>query len=155
MKIYLATDHAGYYLKEIVKADLVDRGFVVEDFGAHSFNQTDDYPDLIYPCVKQYIKETSGNFEKGFCIILGGSGAGEAIVANRIRGVRAVVINGKTQDNLDIVRLERQHNNANALSIGARFVDEKQALEAIKIFQTTQFEGGRHQTRVFKIDYLV
>ncbi len=155
MKIYLATDHAGYYLKEIIKADLIKRGFVVEDFGASSFKEDDDYPDFIYPCVKQYIKDTGGNFEKGFCIILGGSGTGEAIVVNRVKGVRAVILNGKTQESLELVKLGRQHNNANVLSIGARYADEKQVLEAIKIFQTTQFEAGRHQRRVFKIDYLV
>jgi ribose 5-phosphate isomerase B len=155
MKIYLATDHAGFYLKEIVKSDLEARGFVVEDFGATSYGASDDYPDFIFPCVKQYIKETGGNFEKGFCIILGGSGTGEAIVANRIKGVRAVVCNQKDISSaLEIVKLGRQHNNANVLSIGARFLDEKQALEAIKTFQTTLFEGGRHQKRVFKIDYL-
>ena len=156
MKIYLATDHAGYYLKEIVKADLMSRGFVVEDFGAHNFNESDDYPDLIYPCVKKYIKETNGNLEKGFCIIFGGSGTGEAIVANRVKGARAVVCNQKDLENaLEIAKLGRQHNNANVLSFGARFVGDKQALEIIKTFQTGQFEGGRHQSRVFKIDYLV
>lgn len=151
MKIYLATDHAGFYLKEIIKKDIIGRGFLVEDFGAMEYDAADDYPELIFPCVKQYIKETGGNFEKGFCIILGGSGTGEAIVANRVRGARAVVCNG---NDLEIVKLGRQHNNANILSFGARFVDEKKAFEAIKLFQTTQFEGGRHQKRVFKIDYL-
>jgi len=155
MKIYLATDHAGFYLKEIIKADLVSRGFVVEDFGAHNFNQADDYPDFIYPCVKQYIKDTGGNFTKGFCIVLGGSGTGEGIVANRVKGARAFVFNGKTKESLELVKLGRLHNNTNILSIGARFVEEKQVFEAIKVFQTTQFEGGRHQRRVFKIDYLV
>lgn len=156
MKIYLATDHAGYYLKEIVKADLLNRGFVVEDFGAHSFNQADDYPDFIYPCIKQYIKDTGGNFGKGFCVIFGGSGTGEAMVGNRVKGARAVVCNQKDLSNaLEIVKLGRLHNNANVLSFGARFINEGQALEIIKTFQTTSFEGGRHQSRVFKIDYLV
>lgn len=156
MKIYLATDHAGFYLKEIIKADLISRGFVVEDFGANSFSESDDYPDFIHPCVKQYVKDTGGNFAKGFCVIFGGSGTGEAIVANRVKGARAVVCNQKDLENaLEIVKLGRQHNNANVLSFGAKFVTDKQALEIIKTFQTTQFEGGRHQTRVFKIDYLV
>lgn len=96
MKIYLATDHAGFYLKEIIKADLINRGFVVEDFGALTYEAADDYPDLILPGVKQYILgETNGDFTKGFCIILGGSGTGEAIVANRVKGARAVVCNQK------------------------------------------------------------
>lgn len=155
MKIYLATEHAGYYLKEVIKTDLIGRGFLVEDFGSYSFKQDDDYPDFIYPCIQQYMKETGGNTAKGFCIVLGGSGTGEAIVANRVKGIRAVVLNGKTVESLELVRLGRQHNNANVLSIGARFVDEKQALEAIKLFQSTSFDAGRHQRRVFKIDYLV
>ncbi len=155
MKIYLAADHAGFYLKEIIKADLVNRGFVVEDFGATSFNEGDDYPDLIFPCIKQYMNDTRGNFEKGYAIVLGGSGTGEAIVANRVKGARAVVCNQKDLGNaLEIVKLGREHNNANVLAFGARFVDDQQAKEAIKIFQTTQFAGGRHHTRVFKIDFL-
>jgi ribose 5-phosphate isomerase B len=155
MKIYLATDHAGFELKEKIKQDLIARGFVVEDFGAHQYEAADDYPDFIFPCVKQYMKETSGDFAKGFCIILGGSGTGEAIVANRVKGARAVVCNQKDLKNAsEIIKLGRQHNNANVLSFGARFIDENNALEIIKFFQTTQFEGGRHQKRVFKIDYL-
>ena len=165
MKIYLASDHAGFYLKERVKGYFDSKGFVVEDFGANHFNESDDYPDFIYPCLKQYIRETNGDFSKGFCIIFGGSGTGEAIVANRVRGARAVVFNHSENENnknisnnisngLEIVKLGRLHNNCNVLSVGARFVNEEQILEAIKIFQTTQFEGGRHAKRVFKIDFL-
>jgi ribose 5-phosphate isomerase B len=151
MKIYLATDHAGFCLKEKIKENLSERGFVVQDFGANNFDAADDYPDFIYPCVKEYLKETSGNFERGFCVVLGASGTGEAIVANRQKGARAVVCNSP---NLEIVKLGRQHNNCNVLSLGAKFINEKEAIEALKIFQTTSFEAGRHQKRVFKIDYL-
>jgi ribose 5-phosphate isomerase B len=155
MKIYLATDHAGFELKEKIKKDLISRGFVVEDFGAAQYDAADDYPDFILPCVKQYMKETGGNFEKGLAIVLGASGTGEAIAANRVKGARAVVCNQKDLENAqEIVKLGRLHNNANVLSFGARFVTEQQALEIIKTFQTTSFEGGRHQKRVFKIDYL-
>lgn len=151
MKIYLASDHAGFYLKEKIKDYFYNKGFIVDDFGAKNFDQADNYPDIILPCIKQFMKETSGNFDKGFCIVLGGSGTGEAIVSNRVRGARAVVYNGQSPE---IIRLGRQHNNCNVLSLGARFIDEKQALEAINIFQTTQFEAGRHASRVFKIDML-
>lgn len=151
MQIYLASDHAGFYLKEKLKADLLARGFLVQDFGAMNFEQSDDYPDFIFPCIKQMVKETGGNPGKGLAIIFGGSGTGEAIVANRVRGGRAVVFN---HDNFEIVRLGRGHNNANVLSIGARFVSEKECLEAVKIFMTTTFEAGHHAKRVLKLDMI-
>jgi ribose 5-phosphate isomerase B len=151
MKIYLASDHAGFYLKEIIKQDFLSRGFLVEDFGAKNFKEDDDYPDYIYPCVKDFIKNTNGDTKKGVCIVLGGSGTGEAIVANKVRGARTVTLNNS---NLEIIKLGRLHNNANVLSIGARFVEEKIVNEAIKIFMTTQFEGGRHKQRILKIDML-
>lgn len=151
MKIYMASDHAGFYLKEKVKEDFQTRGLLVEDFGANDFNQEDDYPEFIYPCVKTFLDRTNGDTKKGFCIIFGGSGTGEAIVANRLRGIRAVVYNGNP---VEIVKLGRMHNNGNVLSIGARFVNEKECLEAIKIFMGTQFEGGRHTKRILKLDML-
>jgi ribose 5-phosphate isomerase B len=151
MQIYLASDHAGFYLKEKVKENFLDRGFLVEDFGARNFDEIDDYPDFIFPCVKKYIEKTNGDTVKGFAIIFGGSGTGEAIVANRVRGARAVVYNGNSPE---IVRLGREHNDTNILSIGTRFVTEKECLEAIKIFMTTSFEGGKHAKRVLKIDMI-
>jgi ribose 5-phosphate isomerase B len=101
--------------------------------------------------VKKYIEKTNGDTVKGFAIIFGGSGTGEAIVANRVRGARAVVYNGNSPE---IVRLGREHNDTNILSIGTRFVTEKECLEAIKIFMTTSFEGGKHAKRVLKIDMI-
>jgi ribose 5-phosphate isomerase B len=151
MQIFLSTDHAGFYLKEKVKRDLEERGFMVEDFGAKSFNDSDDYPDFVFPCVRKLVDKTSGNSKRGLAIVFGGSGTGEAIVANRVRGARAVVYNGNS---LEIVKLGRSHNDANVLSIGARFVSEKEALEAAKIFMTTTFLGGHHTKRVLKIDML-
>lgn len=151
MIIYLASDHAGFYLKEKVKQDFTDRGFLVEDFGAKNFEEEDNYVEIIAPCVKKYIKDTGGDTKKGFCIIFGGSGTGEAIVANRERFARAVVCNSP---NLELVKLGRSHNNCNVLSFGARFVDTKTCLEAVKVFMTTPFEAGRHAGRVLKIDML-
>lgn len=151
MRIYLASDHAGFFLKEKVKQNFLDRGFLVEDFGAKNFDEVDDYTDFIHPCVSKYIKDTGGDTKRGFCFVFGGSGTGEAIVANRIRFARAVVCNSS---NLEIIKLGREHNNCNVLSFGARFIDEKTCLEASKVFMTTGFEGGRHAKRVLKIDML-
>lgn len=151
MIIYLASDHAGFYLKESVKINLQGRGFVVEDFGAKVYDESDDYPDYVYPCIKKYIDKNHGDVKNGFAIVFGGSGTGEAISANRVRGARAVVMNS---GNMEIVKLGRLHNNANVLSVGARFVTENEAIEAIRIFMTTIFEGGRHNKRVLKLDML-
>ncbi len=151
MQIFLASDHAGFYLKEKVKEHFKENGFLVEDFGANNFNESDNFPDFIFPCVKNFIQKTSGDTKRGFAIIFGGSGTGEAIVANKIRGARTVVFNGNS---IEIVKLGRAHNNANVLSVGARFVTEKETFEAIKIFIATQFEGGRHTKRVLSMDML-
>ncbi len=153
MQIYLASDHAGFFLKEIVKNDLLKRGFLVEDFGATSYNETDDYPDFIYPCVKKYIQKTNGDLKKGIAIVFGGSGTGEAIVANKIKKARTVICNSNF-NNFEIVKLGRLHNNCNVLSIGARFLSEAEVLLSIKIFMTTVFEGGRHTKRVLKVDMI-
>lgn len=151
MQIYLASDHAGFFLKEKVKEDLKSRGFLIQDFGAENFDKSDDFTSFIYPCVKKYIDTTNGDVKKGLAIVFGGSGTGEAIEANKIRLAKAVVYNGNS---VEIVRLGRAHNNANVLSIGARFVSEKECLEAIKVFMSTPFEGGRHTKRVLALDML-
>ena len=139
MIIYLASDHAGFYLKEKVKQNFLDRGFIVEDFGAKNFDEDDDYSDYIFPCIKKFIDKSHGDTKNGYAIIFGASGTGEAITANRIRGARAVVCNSP---NMEII------------TFGARFVTEVEALEAIKIFMSTGFEGGRHAKRVLKLDML-
>lgn len=151
MQIFLASDHAGFYLKEKVKENFKENGFLVEDFGASNFNEQDNFPDFIFPCIKNFMQKTNGDTRRGFAIIFGGSGTGEAIIANKIRGARTVVYNGNS---LEIVRLGREHNNANVLSVGARFVTEKECLEAVKTFMSTQFEGGRHVKRVLAMDML-
>ena len=133
--------------------DFKDKGFLVKDFGAENFDAADDYVDFIYPCVKKYIEDTGGDTKKGVAIVFGGSGTGEAIVANKVKGARAVICNNNFK-NFEIVRLGRLHNNANILSVGARFINENEIFEAIKIFMNTEFEGGRHAKRVAKIDML-
>jgi len=141
--IVLATDHAGFELKEHVKKFLLEKGFEIKDFGALEYDSQDDYPDFIIPASK-FISEN-----KLIGIIFGGSGQGEAIAANRIKGTRAVVFyNGPD----DIIKLSRSHNNANILSIGARFVDNQRAEEIINLWLSTTFEEGRHQKRINKLD---
>ena len=141
--IVLATDHAGFELKEHVKKFLLEKGFEIKDFGALEYDASDDYPDFIIPASK-FVSEN-----KLIGIIFGGSGQGEAIAANRIKGIRAVVFyNGPD----DIIKLSRMHNNANILSIGARFVDNHRAEEIINLWLSTTFEEGRHQKRISKLD---
>tara|TARA_Y100001968_G_scaffold160394_1_gene146611 strand:+ start:172 stop:609 length:438 start_codon:yes stop_codon:yes gene_type:complete len=144
MKIALATDHAGFDLKEQIKKKLLKQNFEVKDFGAFDYDAVDDYPDFIMPAAKFVAKNSDY-----LGVILGGSGQGEAMAANRITGVRAAVFyNGP----LDIVKLSRQHNNANILSIGARFLSLDEAMNVIDIWLKTDFEGDRHQRRINKLD---
>ena len=141
--IVLATDHAGFELKEHVKRFLIKKGYDVKDFGALEYDGLDDYPDFILPAAK-YISE-----HKLIGIIFGGSGQGEAMAANRINGIRAAVFyNGPDE----IVELSRLHNNANILSIGARFVSNQEVEKIIELWLSTDFEEGRHEKRINKLD---
>ncbi|MFC1581577.1 RpiB/LacA/LacB family sugar-phosphate isomerase [Candidatus Neomarinimicrobiota bacterium] len=144
VKVVLATDHAGFELKESVKQYLQNSGFEVEDFGAFEYNVEDDYPDFIKPAagVVASSKNCMG-------IIFGGSGQGEAMVANRIKGVRAVVYYDGPQE---IVYLSRKHNNANVLSLGARFISPEKAIQVIDVWLKTPFDGDRHERRISKLD---
>lgn len=145
MKIFLGADHAGFELKEKISSYLKELGHEVEDMGAHTHEALDDYPDFIRP-VAQAVSAHPG--AKG--IILGGSGQGEAIVANRVSGVRAAVYYGGA---VDIVVLSREHNDANILSLGARFIEEEEAKEVVKLWLDTPFSGDeRHMRRIKKID---
>jgi ribose 5-phosphate isomerase B len=144
MKIHLATDHAGLELKEKVKLYLSDLNYEVIDHGAYEYDALDDYPDFIFPCAKAVSNDIES---KG--IILGGSGQGEAMAANRVKGVRAAVFyNGPDE----IIKLSRQHNNANILSLGARFMSEEEMYKIIEVWLSTDFESGRHQRRIEKLD---
>ena len=141
--IVLATDHAGFKLKEHVKRFLTEKGYDIKDFGALEYDGLDDYPDFILPAAK-YISE-----HKLIGIIFGGSGQGEAMAANRINGIRAAVFyNGPDE----IVELSRLHNNANILSIGARFVSNQEVEKVIELWLSTDFEEGRHEKRINKLD---
>lgn len=142
MKIILGSDHAGFELKEECKKLLTEElGYDVRDVGVYD-TQSSDYPDI----AKEVASAVSeGVFEKG--ILICGSGIGMSIAANRFRGVNAALCH-----NLYTVDMCRKHNNANILVLGARVIGEGLALEMVKIFLTTEFEGGRHQMRIDKID---
>ena len=144
MKIFLAADHAGFELKEFLSNHLIQLEYNVEDCGAYEMDSTDDYPDFIIPAAQKVARDTDS---RG--IIMGGSGQGEAIAANRIAGVRAAVY---YDGPIDIVRLSRSHNNANILSLGARFISNEKAVEVIKMWFNEPYEGGRHQKRIDKLD---
>lgn len=155
--ILIAADHAGFEMKQALMPFLRDMGYEVKDFGATEFNDDDDYPDFIAPLARE-ISE-SGGTKQG--IIIGGSGQGEAIVANRFPHVRAVVFNGQYHpDHLAPgahvpleVKTAREHNDANVLSLGARFLSKADAEEAVKTFLTIPFsEDERHVRRLKKLD---
>lgn len=149
MRIYLATDHAGFELKEKIKKWLKSQGYTIHDEGAFELNPQDDYPDFIRIAAKQ----VASNPDEDKAIIFGGSGQGEAMAANRFPGVRAAVYYG---GNPKIIVLSRQHNNANVLSLGARFIDETEAIQAVKEWLRTDFPPeGRHLRRLAKIDNLI
>jgi len=144
MKIHIATDHAGLNLKNIIRDYLISKGHEVTDHGAHEYDALDDYPDYIFPCAKAVASDLES---RG--IILGGSGQGEAMAANRVKGVRAAVFyNGP----VEIVKLSREHNNANILSLGARFMTEDEIYAVIQMWLDEPFGGGRHQRRIDKLD---
>ena len=146
MKIFLAADHAGLSLKDEVKRWLKSSGYVVQDEGPFEADPDDDYPDF----VRVAAQGVAANPEEDRGLIFGGSGQGEAMVANRFRNVRAAVYYGGTEK---IITLSREHNNANILSFGARFVTDDQAKEAIKLWLETPFIGEeRHARRIMKID---
>ena len=144
MKIHIATDHAGLELKNIIKKYLISKGHEVTDHGAHDYDPLDDYPDFIFPCALAVASDI-----KSRGIILGGSGQGEAMAANRIKGIRAAVFYSGPNE---IIKLSREHNNANILSLGARFMKESEILDVIEIWLKEPFEGGRHQNRIDKLD---
>lgn len=144
MKVLLASDHAGFELKSALVPFLGLLGHEAVDMGPFSLDAGDDYPDFIMPLAREVAK--------GGCVgvIMGGSGQGEAIAANRIRGVRAAVYYG---GNLDIIKLMREHNDANILSLGARFMESGEAEEALRAFLNTPFMSEeRHVRRISKLD---
>ncbi len=161
MKIFIGADHAGFDLKEKLKVFLGDQGHQVLDQGAFEFNADDDYPDFIRPVAQAVAKEPES---RG--IIIGGSGFGEAMCANRTKGVRALIFYGpmvpqtaidvmgnQSTDPYEIIRLSRSHNDSNILSIGARFIKDDEAFEAARVFLSTTFsKEERHIRRIKELD---
>src|SRR5437016_4208836 len=142
MNIAIGSDHAGFRYKELLKAHLAAQGHDVQDFGTHSTAPV-DYPLFIRPVAQAVAR---GEFERG--IVLGGSGNGEAIVANRIPGIRCGLC-----WNEQIAIWNRSHNDGNVLSIGQRTVTEAEAFANVRTWLATDFEGGRHIARIRKIDH--
>jgi len=141
MKIAIASDHAGFAYKEQIKGLLQSLGHQVRDFGTNSDTPT-DYPALIRPAADAVAR---GECERG--LVLGGSGNGEAIVANKVRGIRCALC-----WSLDTARWSREHNDANVLAIGQRTIPAELALEIVRVWLTTDFAGGRHAARVHSIE---
>ena len=140
-RIALGTDHAGFRLKEKVKAHLAANGYRVVDFGTDS-ELPADYPDFIRPAAESVAR---GDCALG--IVLGGSGNGEAMVANKVRGIRCAVC-----WNEQSARLAKEHNNANVISLGARMVTVQEGLAIVDIWLNAKFLGGRHLGRIEKIE---
>jgi ribose 5-phosphate isomerase B len=137
--ILIGADHAGFELKNIIEKYLIEKGYDVEDFGADVLDPLDDFTKILSPLA---YKITQNPELKG--IVFGGSGQGEAQICNRYKGVRAAVYYG---GNPEIVKLSRQHNNANVLSIGARFATEMETKAAIDLWLATEFSGGEKYAR--------
>jgi ribose 5-phosphate isomerase B len=141
MKIAIGSDHAGYRYKELIKKHLAEAGHEVQDFGTHT-SEPVDYPRFIRPVAEAV---ALSKFERG--IVLGGSGNGEAMAANRVRGVRCSLC-----WNAESARLARAHNDANVLSLGERLLTEDEALRIVDIWLVAEFEGGRHEQRIQLLD---
>jgi len=164
MKIFLASDHAGFELKEAIKTYLDEKGYEIEDKGAYFLDKNDDYPDYI----SKAAEEVSRKPESSKAVIFGGSGQAEAMVANKFPSIRcalfysaaapfqaADVTGRESDDPFEMIRLTREHNDANVLSIGARFVKEEDAKKAVNVWLSTEFSGeGRHIRRIEKIKKL-
>ncbi|MEK7175726.1 MAG: RpiB/LacA/LacB family sugar-phosphate isomerase [Patescibacteria group bacterium] len=162
MKIFLSTDHVGYEFKEKLKIYLSELGlnYEIVDMGAFTYNPSDDYPDFIKPTAEAVAQNS-----ESFGIIIGGSGQGEAMCANKTPGIRAAVFYGqeepdqeidvsgrKTSDSFEIIKLAREHNDANILSLGMRFISEDEAKFAVELFLSTKFSSDeRHIRRIAKI----
>lgn len=158
-RVYFAADHAGFALKQALMEYASTLGLAVEDYGAFTLDMNDDYPDFVTKAAEKVAAEQGSR-----AIVIGGDGEGEAMAANRVKGVRAGVFYGPVgafapinaegeapTDGFDLVRLMRAHNDANVLSLGARFISGEDAREAVRIFLTTPFSGAeRHARRIAK-----
>ena len=142
-KIYLSGDHAGFKLKKSLKNFFDNLKIPYEDFGPHKYNTRDDYPDFVIPMAKKVARE-----KNSIGIIIAGSGQGEAMAVNKIKKIRAALYYGGS---IRFLKYSREHNDANVLCLGARFLNKKHAEQAIRIWMKTGFNGGRHKRRLQKI----
>ena len=146
MKIFLASDHRGFELKEKIKGWLTEWGYEYKDMGNFVYDKDDDYPDFI----RKAAEKVSQDPENAKAIVLGGSGQGEAMAANRYKNVRAAVYYGGVEE---IIKLSREHNDANILCLGVFFLGENMIKKAVKLWLETPFSGEeRHKRRINKID---
>lgn len=164
MKLFFASDHAGFALKNALMEHFRTLGYSIKDFGSHTHDSLDDYPDFVLPFARALADAEKAEEGSARGVIVGGSGQGEAMCANRVQDVRAAVFygpmrvtaaleieGGRSQDGFDLVRLARRHNNANVLAIGARFVSGEDAEDALHIFLDTPFsDSPRHARRIAK-----
>jgi len=141
MLIAIGSDHTGVYYKYVIKDLLIKKGYKIKDFGSSKFGKKVDYPDFIHPTA-EFVNEGKADFG----IIICGSGNGAAMTANKYRKIRAALVWKK-----EIALLARKHNNANIISIPARFMKKNEFIEIVEIFLETNFEGGRHKMRIEKI----
>jgi len=144
MEIAIGADHAGFEFKEQLKDFLLKNNYEVKDFGAHTFNKEDGFPDYAIPLAKAI---GNGEYDRG--ILVCGSGIGVSIAANKVKGVRAVNCTCE-----EFARLSREHNNTNVICFPGRFLDEKEAEKYLKIWLETEFLGGKYQERNDKLDLL-
>jgi ribose 5-phosphate isomerase B len=140
-RIALGTDHAGYQLKEVIKAHLELNGYKVLDFGTNS-EEPVDYPDFVRPAALSVAKG-----ESDFGIVFGGSGNGEAMVANKVKGIRCGLC-----WNVESARLTKEHNDANVIALGGRMISEVDAVQIVDAWLQTEYQGGRHQKRIDKLE---
>ncbi len=144
MKIAIGADHAGFEFKEQLKEFLVKNNYDVKDFGAHTFDKNDGFPDYALPVAKSVAE---GESERG--VLVCGSGIGVSIAANKVKGIRAVNCTCK-----EFARLSREHNNTNVICFPGRFMDIKDAEDYLNIWLNTEFLGGKYQERNDKIDLI-
>lgn len=144
MRVHIGTDHAAFELKEYLVTELTSLGYEIIDHGAHTFEPLDDYPVTIIPCA-----EAVAGSDGELGIVLGGSGNGEQIAANKVKGIRAALAYSH-----DTARLAREHNNANIISLGGRMQSQELALEYVRVFLETPFSGdARHARRIAMLDH--
>ena len=155
--IFLATDHGGYYKKEDVKKYLLSNispklKVEVIDFGASIYDDKDNYPDFIHKAGKALSDSYMSGYNNASAFVFGRSGTGEGVIMNKYKGIRCLTM---AHNNLDLVKLSREHDNVNAISFGADFMSISDIIESINIFFNTDFQGGRHTIRVDNIDELL